>query len=142
MPRIVTDIEAASKGSMSAINNWVNGRVELRTQYEGGQGKQRRYFYDNVLELAFLVALTKAGLKASTAIAYADQFRQLAMADELPRLWGFADGDPNRSKSDSSDAISQWEAWFPDAASISIVPVLKIKERVDAYFDQHGVEVD
>ena len=142
MAKVITNIEELSRGTLSTIHNWVVGRIDLHTKYEKGQGKQRRYYYDNALELAFMVALTKAGLRASAAIGYSDRFRDLNRQDELRAFFGFADGNPNVGKMDDADSLEQWQHWFPEAVVICLIPVKEIRDRVDTYFKTHGVEAE
>ena len=139
--KTITKIEELVSASMKDVANWL-ARVELRTDYlPSTQGRQRRYTYANTVELSFVSAFTKAGLRPSSAVAYASLFTGHRYVPEGIRDYlVFADGDYSKAVGTDLSEAPNWLVQFPEASVITVIPVKAIFERINAYFDEFGSE--
>ena len=125
--------------SQRDIDNWIP-RLHLRNYEPTVRGRSRRYSWPNALDLAFISAFVKAGVRPSSAAAYAELFRDAAMRGQISRFFAFANGDPTHGEGSDDLDLKEWLLKFPAATSICLIPVREIADRVDAYFETHGVE--
>ena len=121
------------------IENWL---PLLRTHYEPTvRGRARRYSKKNVLELATVAALVRAGMPVSSAIVFAEP-----MSDGLQheaREWAvFPAGDYARVvwTNDLSSAVADFKFIDGVAPAFSIVCLGEVRRRVDALFNRAKVE--
>lgn len=130
---IAVEIGASSRD----IENWLS-RGELSTNFKPTtQGKARMMSRANALELAFLSAFVKCGVKFATAVAYAAMYVRHDRAGRV-REWIYFDPTLGAEHALGTDSLTVSD--LKDLAGKSIPPAViviqagEIVRRIDKFF--------
>ena len=135
---VIIDIEGATGAPVRFVDRLIE-KQELRTSFEmTARGRSRRFTYYNAIEIAFVHAFVKSGVKASRAVAYADIFvRDLIFGSEQLRAFVACEsGDTGRAF--HTNDISKVPAHFEGHYSFNVIASRALKQRVDDFFQEHG----
>jgi hypothetical protein len=125
------------------IENWI-GRFEFSTDFEAtSRGKARMMTKANTLELAFVAALTAAGVKVSEAVAYAAMYVRQFNAERRGagklREWFIFDAESGAHSAIGADELTTAKLAELTRKSnppvVSVIQAGEIVRRVEALFE-------
>jgi hypothetical protein len=140
--RTVTELLPVIEGTSRDVENWV-GRLELRTRYaDTVQGKARLYTRPNALELAFLSAFVRIGIRPRSAVAFAEACLEEHQRGKLPEWFAFRAGDLHTALPVAdSDNLKDLRRDF-GRAPVALVPVGEIARAVEALYSDQPTTVN
>jgi hypothetical protein len=135
--RVISEIVGPIGATSKDIERWIR-TLDLQTSYRPRtkiQGSTRYYSRDNVLELAFIAAFAKAGIRPGVGVAHAYDHVQKSKSERLPEWTVFRAGIPNvliHTDDLNSKAVTEFLTAGPCAAVVIAFSI--IVRRIDDLF--------
>jgi hypothetical protein len=137
--RVISEIIGPVGAKPRDVENWIR-TLDLRTSYRPTiQGSPRYYTRDNVLELAFISAFAKAGIRPGIGVVHAYEHVQMSKSTALPEWTVFRPGIPNsllHTDDLNSKAVTDFLAASPFAAVV--IAFRAFVGRIDRLFAHYA----
>jgi hypothetical protein len=143
--RVISEIIGPIGATAKDIERWVR-TLDLRTSYRPRQtikGSPIYYSRDNVLELAFISAFAKAGIRPGIGVIHAYEHVQMSKSTPLPEWTVFRAGLPNAflcTDDLNGEAVMKFLAASPFAAVV--IAFRAFVGRIDRLFAYYATSED